>query len=58
MEKVENTKSPNIALEQILSKIVVKRLKETGIDEQLIIALLNEHADANELLRAVFGKAN
>ncbi len=56
MEKETSVKSPNIALKQIFSEVVIKRLKETGIEEQLIIALMNEHMDAVELLKAAFSK--
>ena len=56
MEKETSTKSPNTALKQILSEVVIKRLEETGIKDQLIIALMNEHTDAVELLKVAFAK--
>ena len=57
MDEDTITKSPNAALQRILSEVVIKRLREAGVEEQLIAALLSEHEDAVELLKAAFAKS-
>ncbi len=57
MDKETITKSPNVALQRILSEVVIRRLEEAGVEEQLITALLSEHEDSVELLKAAFAKS-
>ncbi len=57
MDEDTITKNPNAALQRILSEVVINRLREAGVEEQLIAALLSEHEDAVELLKTAFAKS-
>lgn len=52
MKEETSSKNPNIPMRRILSEVVIDQLKEIDVEESLIIALMNEHADAVELLKA------